>query len=71
MEKRQPLKYQFETVSFYEARIINKNTGELAKTITSKKIQEVELDINIWIKCGKFELERVEKVERQQVKLAV
>jgi len=71
MEKRQPLKFEYETVSFYEAKIINKNTGVLAKTITSKIIQEVELDINIWIKCGNYQLEKVEKVERQQIKLAV
>jgi hypothetical protein len=71
MEKRQKLELKFEIVIFYEATIVEKASQRVAKVSTSKRIQEVESDINFWIKCGKYEVINLEKVERQQVRIVV
>jgi hypothetical protein len=71
MEKRQKLDVNYEKISFFEAKITNKNSGELAKTITADSIREVEIGINTWIKCGNYELLSLEKVEREQIKVAI
>lgn len=70
MEKRTPIDFKFEPVAFFEAKIVAKNHGAVVKTITSKHLREVELDVNIWLKCGNYSLLSVERVERQQISLS-
>lgn len=70
METKTPVNFEYQTVSLYEAVIINKNTKAKANTITANDINELETRINVWIKCGNFEVDNIVKVERQQIKIA-
>lgn len=70
METRQNIEFTLETVELYESKILNKNTGATAQTITAESIDELQTRINVWIKCGNFEVKQIEKVNRQQVKIA-
>jgi len=70
METKTPVNFEYQTVSLYEAVIINKNTKAKANTITANDINELETRINVWIKCGNFEVDKIVKVERQQIKIA-
>lgn len=69
MENRTPVNFKFEPVFFFEAKIAKKGDDLATRTITSKNLREVELDINIWLKCGNYSLLSVERVERQQISL--
>lgn len=69
MENRTPIDFKFVPESFFEAKIAKKGDNLPFKTITSKNLREVELDINIWLKCGNYSLLSVERVERQQISL--
>jgi hypothetical protein len=70
MENRTPVDFKFEPVAFFEAKIAKKGDNLPFKTITSKHLREVEMDINIWLKCGNYSLLSVERVERQQISLS-
>ena len=76
MENRTPVDFKFEPVTFFEAKIAAKRIGadsgylSVVKTITSKHLREVEMDINIWLKCGNYSLLSVERVERQQISIS-
>jgi len=70
METKTPVTFEYQTVSLYEAVIINKNPKAKANTITANDINELETRINVWIKCGNFEVDKIVKVERQQIKIA-
>lgn len=70
MENRTAIDFKFEPVTFFEAKIAKKGDDLPFKVITSKNLREVELDINIWLKCGNYSLLSVERVERHQVSLS-
>lgn len=70
MENRTPVDFKFEPVFFFEAKIGAPCKALPVKTITSKNLREVELEINIWLKCGNYSLLSVERVERQQISLS-
>jgi hypothetical protein len=74
MENRTPVDFKFESVFFFEAKIAKKGDRRgdnvPVQIITSKNLREVELDINIWLKCGNYSLLSVERVERQQISLS-
>lgn len=70
MENRTPVDFKFEPVFFFEAKIGAPYKALPVKTITSKNLREVELEINIWLKCGNYSLLSVERVERQQISLS-
>lgn len=69
MENRTPVEFKFEPVLFFEAKIIKKGNSPLfiQKTIISKNLKEVELEVNIWLKCGNYSLLSLDRVERQQI----
>jgi len=70
MENRTPIDFKFEPIFFFEAKIAQKGYVLPFKVITSKNLREVELEINIWLKCGNYSLLSVERVERQQISLS-
>ena len=70
MENRTPIDFKFVPVAFFEAKISKKDNHETFKTITSKRLGELESEINIWLKCGNYSLLSVERVERHQIQLS-
>jgi hypothetical protein len=70
MENRTPVDFKFEPVTFFEAKIGQSKSSLPIKTIISKNLREVEMDINIWLKCGNYSLLSVERVERQQISIS-
>jgi hypothetical protein len=70
MENRTPVEIKLVPVTFYEAKIISNKTQELFQTITKKHLGELQSDVNIWLRCGKYSLLSVERVERQQIQLS-
>ena len=69
MENRTPIDFKFEPVAFFEAKIAKKGDNYV-KVLTYKNPRELELDVNIWLKCGNYSLLSVERVERQQISLS-
>lgn len=70
MENRTPVGFKFVPITLFEAKIAKKGYDLPFKVITSGNLREVELDINIWLKCGNYSLLSVERVERQQISLS-
>lgn len=70
MENRTQVEVRIEKVIFFEAKIINKNTLNIAEVITNKNLKELENSVNIWLKCGKYSLTSLDKVEREQISVS-
>lgn len=70
MENRIPVDFKLVPVVFFEAKIIRKDTEQVFETITKKHLGELQSDVNIWLKCGKYSLLSVERVERPQIQLS-
>ena len=70
MENRTPIDFKFVPTTFFEARISKKDNQETYKTITSKRLGELEAEINVWLKCGNYSLLSVERIERHQISLS-
>jgi len=69
MENRTPVNFDFVPQFFFEAKIAKKG-DDYVKVLTYKNPRELELDVNIWLKCGNYSLLSVERVERQQISLS-
>lgn len=67
MENKTAVAVNIKLVTFFEAKIINKNTSQIVEVVTNKDLKEIESTVNIWLKCGRYELASLDKVERQQI----
>jgi hypothetical protein len=67
MEKREEIKINKETEVFFEAVIQDKSGYK--RTFTKARLEDLQLDLDIWLKCGKYELVSADKVERVMCKL--
>jgi hypothetical protein len=65
------ISYETTEVELYEAVIIENESKKVATTIIKENLASLENAINVWLSCGKYSVLNIEKVQRQQVKLAV
>ena len=68
MEKRTEIKFEQQNAVFFEAVVKHKNK-DYTKTLTQDNLQSLQIDLDVWLKCGNYELVSADKVERVQVKL--
>lgn len=68
MEKRTSIETQEVTKTFYDIVITNKETGYKVEE-TRDSLKDAECTINVYLKCSKWSLVSIEKVERILVKL--
>lgn len=57
------------TETFYEAVIVKKGHSDPFETLTRNSLEDLQISINTYLKCGKYELKSADKVERVMVKL--
>jgi len=62
-----PLKAENYNTTFYEAIILKKATGA-KKTLTEDTLPQLHIAIDIWTKCGEYEVTEANKVERELVR---
>lgn len=68
MEKRTEIKIKQESAVFFEA-VVKHKTKNYSKTLTQDSLQSLQIDLDVWLKCGNYELVSAEKVERVKCKL--
>jgi len=68
MEKRTKIETKVNQAVFFEAVVRHKTSGH-EETLTQEKLDSLQRDLNIWLKCGKYELISADKVERVKVQL--
>ena len=69
-QKKEPEKLNFEnkTEIYYEAVFTHKENG-YTQVETKKTLEDLQFSIDVWTKCGKYELTSADKVERVMCKL--
>jgi glutamate dehydrogenase/leucine dehydrogenase len=68
MEKRTEIKIVQKNAVFFEA-VVKHKTKSYTKTLTQDNLQSLQIDLDVWLKCGNYELVSAEKVERVSCKL--
>jgi hypothetical protein len=68
MENRTKIETKVNQAVFFEAVVKHKTEG-FEKTLTKSKLELLQSDLDIWLKCGNYELISADKVERVLVKL--
>lgn len=68
MEKRTEIKIEQKNAVFFEA-VVKHKTESFTKTLTQDNLQSLQIDLDVWLKCGNYELVSAEKVERVKCKL--
>jgi len=63
-----PIKMENLKVTLYEAVIVYKN-GDERMRLTEKSLEALQLAIDVWTRCGKYDLKEANKIERNLVKL--
>jgi len=68
MENRTKIEVKEQNEVFFEA-VIKHKTKDIQKVLTNKNLEWLQSNIDVWMKCGNYELVSADKVERVMCKL--